>query len=633
LKGREQSLLAEASVTVRVSGDSCENFSSGSDRYLQTFVLCAIPVFDSRYLFLPMPIAPKAPNEPERLAVLRSLNILDSEPEADFDRIVHLASLLCKVPIALVSIVDEHRQWFKARVGLALSETGLDNSFCAYAMLNPSELLVIPDALEDPRVQDMGVVTGPPKIRFYAGAPLVTNEGMPIGSLCVIDDKPRQLAPEEAEALRTLSRHVVTMLELRRTTKQQTEILEELTAIQRELAKRNQELEEAKDAALRLARSKSEFLANMSHEIRTPMNGVLGMVEMLLQTPLNSQQQEYTWIIHQSANALLTVLNDILDFSKIEAGKLTLSDADFRISELVHSVLSIFRGAAEEKGLELRLVQPPDGARVVRGPVDRIRQILLNLLSNALKFTAQGKIEVIWDWEDLGVLDCRGLRITVLDTGVGIPEERQEAIFESFTQANGSTNRHYGGSGLGLTISRRLAEMMGGKITLRSWVGRGSEFSLYLPIKIVEQEQELPWQTNAAARSLSPPSWDTTPEDSGPLVLVAEDNLINQKVARLVLKKFGCRVEVVGDGASAVEQVRQRPYDLVLMDVHMPGMDGYEATRQMRAAGVKTPIVAMTASAMDGERVRCLNAGMDDYLTKPIESEKLRKVVEGLGKK
>lgn len=626
-------MLAEASVTVRVSGDSCENFSSGSDRYLQTFVLCAIPVFDSRYLFLPMPIAPKAPNEPERLAVLRSLNILDSEPEADFDRIVHLASLLCKVPIALVSIVDEHRQWFKARVGLALSETGLDNSFCAYAMLNPSELLVIPDALEDPRVQDMGVVTGPPKIRFYAGAPLVTNEGMPIGSLCVIDDKPRQLAPEEAEALRTLSRHVVTMLELRRTTKQQTEILEELTAIQRELAKRNQELEEAKDAALRLARSKSEFLANMSHEIRTPMNGVLGMVEMLLQTPLNSQQQEYTWIIHQSANALLTVLNDILDFSKIEAGKLTLSDADFRISELVHSVLSIFRGAAEEKGLELRLVQPPDGARVVRGPVDRIRQILLNLLSNALKFTAQGKIEVIWDWEDLGVLDCRGLRITVLDTGVGIPEERQEAIFESFTQANGSTNRHYGGSGLGLTISRRLAEMMGGKITLRSWVGRGSEFSLYLPIKIVEQEQELPWQTNAAARSLSPPSWDTTPEDSGPLVLVAEDNLINQKVARLVLKKFGCRVEVVGDGASAVEQVRQRPYDLVLMDVHMPGMDGYEATRQMRAAGVKTPIVAMTASAMDGERVRCLNAGMDDYLTKPIESEKLRKVVEGLGKK
>jgi CheY-like chemotaxis protein len=149
----------------------------------------------------------------------------------------------------------------------------------------------------------------------------------------------------------------------------------------------------------------------------------------------------------------------------------------------------------------------------------------------------------------------------------------------------------------------------------------------------VEQEQELPWQTNAAARSLSPPSWDTTPEDCGPLVLVAEDNLINQKVARLVLKKFGCRVEVVGDGASAVEQVRQRPYDLVLMDVHMPGMDGYEATRQMRAAGVKTPIVAMTASAMDGERVRCLNAGMDDYLTKPIESEKLRKVVEGLGKK
>ncbi|MGC1479237.1 MAG: ATP-binding protein [Chthoniobacterales bacterium] len=542
-----------------------------------------------------MPIAPLRADESERLRVLRELDILDTDPEERFDRLSRLAILATGVPASLVSLVDQHRQWFKSRVGVDACETSRADSFCGY-VVHDRRPLVIGDATSDPRTSDMSIVVTGPRIRAYAGYPLFNPQGHCLGSLCIIDYEPREFSERDLDVLCNLA--ALAEAELNNA---------ERNSVIVELATANEAAERATQAQLRLT-------ATIGHEIRTALNGIVGVSELLNSgVPIDDTAD----VLQTSSSSLMTLINDLLDYTKFAEDGLRVNPSPTQIRKVLSSAIDTTRPILK-RGVQIKSDCAASIPEWVNCDSHRLRQVLLNLLGNAAKFTQAGHIQLSVEPTSATVGE---LKFSVMDTGEGVTDEEAARIFEPFAQANAGVAQRVGGTGLGLTISRKLVEKMGGTITFESQKNVGSTFAFILPAPA----------TAAPAEEAQP----ATPEPPGRSLqlLAAEDDKTNRRLLGAMLKKIGHSVEFVESGHAAVEKAAgDTQWDAILMDVGLPDLDGLAATRAIRENEKnfeRSPvrIIAITADANTGSRRECERSGMTAFLPKPITLAALRQIL------
>lgn len=679
---------------------------------------------------------PVPENEKERLEALYSYNILDSSADKDMDAITLLASRICQTPVAYVSLIDEKRQWFKAMIGFNRDETPREDSLCQYTIMQ-DKIYEIPDITKNELFSQNPLFNAKNGIQFYAGAPLIDPNGYRLGTLCVIDVKPRVLSIEQKEGLELLAREVVAHLIIRKDNLELAQSKAELqkffdlsldfmcianvqgyflkvsatfssvlgyeekellgrpfldfvhpedipstmneidklargedtihfenryrkvdgsyiwlswnskpepitgmlyasarditeAKITEELNKKNIQLQKEKEVAERSSKLKEEFLANMSHEIRTPINAIIGITNLLLKKGTAvGKELEYIQTIHINSNNLFQLVNNILDFSQIESGKYNNNSTEFNLKQLIRETVRSIKLSATEKGLSLSTIIDPEIPMRLIGYPEKLSQTFLNLISNSIKFTSMGEIVVTAELITLNP-DSAIIKFIVADTGIGIPADKLDEIFLPFVQANSSFTRVHGGTGLGLAITKKLVELQGGEIQVHSKVGVGSDFFFTLLFPIPEKEKTERNFVEEVEELLVP---------AGLRILIVEDNPFNQMVVTDTLQEWNDSIEidVVENGKMAIEKLKINTYDLVLMDIQMPEMDGHTAARIIRSdfpePVCNIPIIAMTAHASVKEIESCFQNGMNEYISKPFEASNLfKKIVKVLKK-
>lgn len=533
-----------------------------------------------------MEAAPLPDNEDERLAELLSYDVLDTEAEQLFDDLTTLASQICDTPIALISLIDPDRQWFKSRVGLDAEETSREIAFCSHAILQ-DDVFEIPNASLDPRFHDNPLVIGAPDIRFYAGAPLVSPSGHAIGTLCTIDRKPRKLTESQKTSLQTLSKSVVAHLELKR---------------------KNRELE-------RTSQFRSDFLSYVSHEIRTPLNAINTFSRLLEgeAQKLKLPESFTTPLSHvtQSGERLLEIVNSVLDIKQIEAGKMRVMPRAVSTHDFFTHLFSLTKIRAEDGGITFTSTIDSRVPDTLFFDDTKFGQVSLNLLSNAIKFTNPGKsVNAQVKYKNDKLI------FNVIDQGIGISEEDQKRLFTPFERME---NAHQiSGTGLGLNISKRLIELMDGTIKVSSKVNEGTRISVTLPSDVLTANEFAKAQPQSFVAQIN--------IDKSARVLVVEDHYINQVVIQTLLEKLGVAHAIVSTGEEGVKYVIANPVDLVLMDLNLPGIQGDEATAQIKSMKPELPVIALTADAIT-KPASLYEKGLDDVLTKPVDSNELVRVL------
>ncbi len=526
--------------------------------------------------------ATKPIDENERLKALFEYEILDTESEKAFDDLTLLASEICETPISLISLVDPDRQWFKSKVGVDVDSTDRDIAFCSHAILQ-DDLFEVQNALKDERFFDNPLVTSDPNIRFYAGTPLVSPSGQKIGTLCVISDKPKKLTSSQKKALTILGREVISQLELRMN---------------------NKKLEIANNY-------KTEFLSNASHEIRTPLNAIIGLSGLILENKELKEKfaEQYDFIeqIDFSGKQLLNIINSILDLSKIEAGKMELEPVECHLLQYINNIFISLSGKAKAKLInyskEYNFSQSEPAPELVIIDEPKLGQVLTNILGNAIKFTPANKSIKLTVSVNRNMLS-----ITVTDEGVGISPEEQALLFNKYTQVGSNKTE---GTGLGLSITKGLIDLMGGSINLKSELGKGTSVSFELPF-------EIPDVTSAMKKETSQLDLATLSKLS---ILVVEDNKVNQMVIIAMLKSLKVTANIVGSGEEALDDLKTHQYDVILMDINLPGIDGVETTQNIKALNIKSYILALTADVYRTSEDKKL---FNNFLTKPILLDDLK---------